>query len=76
MRLVMQSYQLPDKCKICTKIDTKVRAIGKENERIRRWRKEGGRTHSIDKSQEQIAHLEQEIKKLECERIEKANSLW
>jgi predicted ATPase len=76
MRLVMQSYQLPENCKICTKIETKVRAIKKEEERIKRWRNEGNRTHSIEKSQEMILHLEHEIKKLENDRDERQRSLW
>ena len=41
MKLVMNRYQLPEKCKICTKIDTKERMMRKGEERIRRWQKEG-----------------------------------
>jgi uncharacterized small protein (DUF1192 family) len=78
MKLVMNTYHLADKCKICTKIDVKSRAINKENERIIRWRREGasGRIHSIEKSQEQIGQLEMEIIRLEGERDLKKQTLW
>jgi hypothetical protein len=75
MKLVMNRYNLPEKCKICTKIDTKERAIRKEEERIRRWRKESGRNASIQKSQDDIYKLEADIQKLAYDRDVKRGAL-
>ena len=44
MKLVMNRYQIAEKCKLCQKIDAKERQIRKEQERIRRWRSEGMRS--------------------------------
>lgn len=37
----MTTYTVADQCKICAKIETKLGRIRKEEERIRRWRKDG-----------------------------------
>lgn len=71
----MNQYQLKDKCKLCLKIDTKKRAIEKENDRIARWYKEGGRIHSINKAEETVDYLHGEIDKLRLEVVEKLKSL-
>ncbi|KAE9380942.1 hypothetical protein N431DRAFT_459852 [Stipitochalara longipes BDJ] len=75
MKLVMNRYSLPTKCKICTKIDTKERSIRKEEERIRRWRKEHGRTASIEKAQEDIYSYQLDIQRLLGERDERRGTL-
>ena len=64
MKLVMNRYSLAEKCKTCTKIDTKERAIRREEDRIRRWRKESGRNASIAKAQDDIYRLEGDIERL------------
>lgn len=71
----MNSYQLMDKCKLCQKIATKERAIKSEDDRITRWYKEGGRTHSINKALETVNYLQGEISKLQVEVMEKRRSL-
>ena len=54
----MNRYNLPTKCKICAKIDTKERAIRKEEDRIRRWLKEGkGMSRSEDQRINNIFRL-------------------
>ena len=64
MKLVMNRYSLEDKCRICTKIATKERAINKEYERIRRWQKESNRKASIEKSHDEIYRLQGELDRL------------
>jgi hypothetical protein len=64
MKLVMNHYSLSEKCKTCTKIDTKERAIRREEDRIRRWRKESGRNASIAKAQDDIYRWEGDIERL------------
>jgi hypothetical protein len=79
MKLVMNRYQLPEKCKICTKIDTKERAIRKEEERIRRWSKEHGssRKASIAKAEQDIYNYQMDIQKLSYDRdVKRGNLNW
>jgi hypothetical protein len=76
MRLVMQTIEIGDKCRICQKIDTKKRSIRKEEEKIRRWSREHGRRASIEKAEEDIYRLQQEIYNLECERQSRQHQLW
>ena len=64
MRLVIETYQIEEKCKICQKFETKYGRIRKEQERIKRWRKEGGRSASIQAAVENIGCLENEIQQL------------
>lgn len=68
MKLVMGTYRGEGKCRLCVRIETKARAAKKEEERIRRWRKEGNRHASIEKSQGSIDELQTEIWQLENER--------
>lgn len=75
MRLVMQTYQLGDKCKICQKLETKWRRILKEQERIKRWKKEGGRGASISASEEIIDDCSAEMNELEMHKQENKRSL-
>lgn len=76
MRLVMQTIEIGDKCRICQKIDTKKRSIRKEEEKIKRWNRESGRRASIAKAEEDIYRLQQEIYNLECERQSRQHQLW
>lgn len=74
MKLIFVSSPVPEKCKICQKIDTKTRSIHKEEDNIARWQKEGGRTHSIDKAFEKINLHEQDRERLYAERDQKRQS--
>ncbi len=75
MKLVMNRYSKPEKCKICTKIETKERSIRKEEDRIYRWRREENRSHSIDKAEDTIQMLQEEVARLYAERDAKQKSL-
>ena len=69
MKLIMQTVPFSQKCKLCQKIDTKMRRRGAEVERINRWQCEGNKFRtSIDKSMEIIRGLDLEIYELGCER--------
>jgi hypothetical protein len=71
----MNTTHLNEKCKICTKIDTKERAIKKEDSNIRRWKREGGRSASIEKAEDNIFRYEEDIQRLIQERDAKRNNL-
>ncbi|KAN0094254.1 hypothetical protein V8E51_017438 [Hyaloscypha variabilis] len=69
MKLVMNRYSLPMKCKICTKIDIGERVIRKEEERVRRWKKVWPeQITSREKAQQGIDQLKMEISDLLSER--------
>jgi hypothetical protein len=71
MKLVMATYSNPEKCRICTKIDTKKRYVNKEEEKIKRWKSESGRPVSIEKAEDTIYALKMEIFNLEMDRYVK-----
>lgn len=76
MKLIMATYRVQQKCKICDKMDTKWNRRRKEEERIKRWRKEGGKKKaSIEAAEDNIAHLDSEIQSLMRQRQEKADRL-
>lgn len=69
MKLIMQTIPIGQKCKLCEKIDTKMRRRAAEADRINRWQREGNKFRaSIDKSMEIIRGLDAEIYELGCER--------
>jgi len=69
MKLIMQTVPVGQKCKLCEKIDTKMRRRAAEVDRINRWQREGNKFRaSIDKSMEIIRGLDAEIYELGCER--------
>jgi hypothetical protein len=61
MRLVNESTHVREKCKTCEKIDVKFNRRAKEEERIKRWTKDGNKRASIDKAQEIIDELNMDI---------------
>ena len=75
MKLVMNRYSLPNKCKKCTKIDEKQVIIRQEQDKIRKWRKAADRGESIAKAEEHIRQATTRIENLIQERDEKRNTL-
>jgi hypothetical protein len=62
-------------CDICQKLETKWRRVGREQERIRRWRKEKVKAASIVASEEIIYQLEMEINVLNTRKYEQSMGL-
>ncbi|KAG0651794.1 hypothetical protein D0Z07_1961 [Hyphodiscus hymeniophilus] len=77
MKLVMATYQMEEQCKVCTKIETKYNRIRKEQDRIKRWKKEDrhGRKASIAASEDTIAELEAEVNDLNIRKYEALTQL-
>lgn len=75
MKLVMSTYPSPDKCKICSKIDIKERAIGKEEAKIKRWRHEHNRRASIEKAEQEICRYYGELNVLYTDKERKQMEL-
>jgi hypothetical protein len=61
MKLVYQVKEQPSKCKFCEKVDTKLRRIEEQRDRIARWIREGRNPASIEKSKDTIRQLDYEI---------------
>jgi hypothetical protein len=75
MKLVYQVAKQPSKCKLCERVDTKLRKRQQECDRITRWRSEGRNPASIDKSYETIAVLDSEISQIYGELGRKRQSI-
>lgn len=68
MKFVNETHYLTQKCKLCEKLDTKYRRKHTEEQRINRWKADGGKYRaSIEKSEETIRTLDYEIATLEHE---------
>ncbi|CAI6331936.1 unnamed protein product [Periconia digitata] len=69
MKLIMQTIAVGQKCRLCEKIETKMRRRATEMDRIARWQREGHKFKaSIEKSIDQVRSLDCEIYDLNCER--------
>jgi hypothetical protein len=69
MKLINNTENIQAQCKLCDKIETKYRRLNTEIERLARWRREGGVLKaSMERTQNQIKDLEQEIRRLEHDR--------
>ncbi|KAH7093611.1 hypothetical protein FB567DRAFT_610181 [Paraphoma chrysanthemicola] len=69
LKLVMETIPTATKCKLCDKIDTKMRRRAAEVDRIRRWQLGGTRfITSIDNATDLVKGLDHEIDGLEQER--------
>ncbi|KAK7182003.1 hypothetical protein DPSP01_006235 [Paraphaeosphaeria sporulosa] len=68
MKLVNHTIHVPQKCKICEKVECKQRKRAAEVDRIHRWQREGNKFRaSIDKSMDAIANIDVEIRNLNYE---------
>jgi hypothetical protein len=76
MKLIMQTVPIGSKCKICEKMDVKVRRRAQEMDRIMRWKSEGSKfSASIDRSCEIVKTLDKEIHELGYERHKRLQAI-
>lgn len=76
MKLVMHTIPTGTKCKLCDKIDTKMRRRAAEVDRIGRWSREHSKFRaSIDKAMEIIRCLDSEINELSFERQRRLSAI-
>ena len=76
MKLIMQTVDVPQDCKICEKIKIKRRRQQSEAERIARWAREPHKYRaSIEKARDTVQELEDEINKLWSEKQKKLVSI-
>ncbi|KAF2503262.1 HET-domain-containing protein [Lophium mytilinum] len=67
IKMIHHTTQRPSKCKVCEKLDRKLRKIGTELDRIRRWNREGRNPASIERSRDTIQELDHEYENINVE---------
>ncbi|KAK2734618.1 hypothetical protein FQN57_001612 [Myotisia sp. PD_48] len=76
MKLVHSTEAVNTICKLCEKIETKLRRRAAEVERLNRWYREGSKYKaSMERSQQIVKDLDEEIRQLDHERIMKQNAI-
>jgi hypothetical protein len=74
MKLVMQNVHVHTRCRICDRLEAKYNRKAKEKDRIKRWKKEGGKRQAfIEASDNIIQGLNRDIAKLMRERRDRLN---
>lgn len=69
MKMIFATYQLPQKCTACEKIEKKKRRREKALSDIARWQRDGGKFRaSIEKAQDDVRQLELEIANMIAEK--------
>jgi hypothetical protein len=71
MKLVNQNLPQNQKCKLCDRIETKLRRRESEVDRVQRWNAEGRCPASVEKSLVIINGLDREITELYAERTQR-----
>jgi len=64
LRLVMTAYFQEDICKLCDEINKKQRRIEKMSQDIARWKLEGNRRATIDRTTAEIKEIEMKLDRL------------
>ncbi|QIX01614.1 hypothetical protein AMS68_007131 [Peltaster fructicola] len=76
MKMVYQTLPLPDKCKLCLKIEAKTRRLQKHKDDYQRWAREPGRySASMEKALEEMRSIASEIQALMGEKTDKFNMI-
>lgn len=77
MKLIMQTIPTSTKCKLCEKIETKMRRRTAEVERVKRWEREPHKFGaSIGKAYEVIRGLDGEMHELTYERNRRVQQIY
>lgn len=75
MRLIFHTQSVPEPCKTCESIGKKQRRIRKMQDDICRWKREGGRRATIEKTQADIRELDLQIRELWIGHEERVHSI-
>ncbi|KAK1759885.1 hypothetical protein QBC47DRAFT_117168 [Echria macrotheca] len=75
LKLVFDTAYQMDHCKICDTIGKKERRKNKMKDDINRWRREGNRRATIEKTQQDVDDLERQIYDLWETHLEKQRTL-
>ncbi|EFQ31381.1 hypothetical protein CGRA01v4_10945 [Colletotrichum graminicola] len=61
LKLVFETIMEPDRCKLCYDMDKKHRRLDKMNRDIERWRREGNRRATIERTTVEAREVERQI---------------
>ena len=76
MKLVYATRNVDSKCRLCEKIDTRIRRSVAERNRVARWLREGCRfAASIEHAEDNVKSLEEEIRTTEQYKRKRASKL-
>lgn len=75
MKLVYQTLDEPDVCRLCQDIEKKQRRIDKMSRDIDRWRREGNRTATIERTTTEMYEVEGQIRDKRQEHWERLNNI-
>jgi hypothetical protein len=75
LKLIFDTHYEAGKCRICEQRDKKERRVRKMMTDIERWRREGSRTATIEKTQSDIQEINAQIAALSATHDERVNAL-
>ncbi len=64
LKLVYDTYYNDGRCKLCEQIEKKERRLNKMVTDIDRWQHEGNRTATIEKTQDDITEIQEQIQRI------------
>ena len=65
LKFVNELHEDPSICKLCSEMERKQRKIDKMEKDIARWRKEGNRQATIERTGEALSHVLQQMRDLQ-----------
>lgn len=75
LKLVWDTRNEPDVCKLCRDIEKKQRRWDKMNRDVRRWQREGGRPATIERTTGEMEEVAAQIYRLQEEHMQRTQSL-
>ncbi|KAH6618271.1 hypothetical protein B0J18DRAFT_371802 [Chaetomium sp. MPI-SDFR-AT-0129] len=75
LKLIFNTYLEPEPCKMCDQIDKKQRRLNKMMEDVRRWRNEGNRRATIEKTETEMRALNSQIGTMWVEHEARKNAI-
>lgn len=75
LKLVWDTRNEPDICKLCRDIEKKQRRWDKMNRDVRRWQREGGRPATIERTTGEMEEVVAQIYRLHEEHMQRIQSL-
>ncbi|KAL7941376.1 hypothetical protein V8C42DRAFT_334995 [Trichoderma barbatum] len=75
LKLIYETIPDPDVCKLCHDIDKKVRRVTKMTSDVERWKVEGNRSATIERTEEDMAGVMQQIEDMRVDHQRRLQTL-
>lgn len=75
LKLVYNTYNDPDVCKICEDAAKKQRRYDKMARDIERWQREGNRPATIEKTYNEMQEVQEQLNALQARHVQKTSTL-